>query len=77
MELNHIPVQKYEFYGNWHKENPVIDIGMSITGLNKPTPKDAMKLRMTGFECSSPFVIRLAIKAPLPGGKGWGPPLDG
>ena len=27
------------------------------------TPKDAMKLRMTGFECSPTFVIRLGLKA--------------
>ncbi len=28
------------------------------------TPKDAMKLRLTGFECSPSFVIRLGFKKP-------------
>ena len=37
------------------------------------TPKDAMKLRMTGFECSPSFVIRLGMSATSVGG--WGPPL--
>ena len=37
------------------------------------TPKDAMKLRMTGFECSPTFVIRLGINASH--NVGWGPPL--
>ena len=35
----------------------------------RATPKDAMKLRMTGFECSPPFVIRLGLKS-LPEGMG-------
>ncbi len=32
----------------------------TAVGLIKSTPKDAMKLRMTGFECLFIFVIRRA-----------------
>ncbi len=43
--------------------------------LYNATSKDAMKLRMTGFERSPSFVIRLGIEASAPE-SGWGPPSD-
>lgn len=43
-----------------------------ITSFINSTPKDAMKLRMTGFECLPTSVIRLGyVSLPL---RGWGPP---
>ncbi len=33
------------------------NLAVSETASVRPTPKDAMKLRMTGFECSPSFVI--------------------
>ena len=44
----------------------------AVSVIIRVTPKDAMKLRMTGFECFRSFVIHRAMQSP----KRCGPPLE-